>query len=176
MEIRDGGGVLVRQLVLRAGGVQDERKDAIEESGIAIHAGDVAVDGKIAGANTNGLLGRGQKNVHDAGECLLRSFAVTLRVVERVVVARGFVVVLRAFRELGKRVQLARLPRQLRCLAPRAKISEGCLRSVEPALLLVVVEEARRGIELGRFAGDGGASIVKKLFERARLLEQVEVV
>ena len=60
-----GAGLLVLRLILaaRPRPVQQERQDAIQESGRRVYRGDVLIKGEIAGAELNRLVGRGEQQV-----------------------------------------------------------------------------------------------------------------
>src|SRR5262249_50446640 len=133
-----GGGALLLHAVLKAwfGIVQDQRQDSIQKSGMRIHGGYVAIERKISGAEADGLLGGVQQEARESGECDFGGSIVVCReAVERVIIARGFVVGLDGFGEACHELQFFRGPGGLAGLLALAEFGEDALGLGVVALL-----------------------------------------
>src|SRR5579859_4279623 len=79
-------------------------------------------------------------------------------------------------KKLRKRVKLLRSPRGLARIFLQAIIGDGLLCRLQVALLLVIIEDAGRGVEIVRIARQRGVRLVKKLAQAARLTHKIEIV
>src|ERR1700677_3021517 len=102
MEVRHRGLVLLWVFVARLRGVEQQRENSVEETGVHIDGADVAVIRKIARAEMNRLLRGGQQQFCQSTESQLPVRRVGAgQSIERVVMARGFIVFLNAFEQSG---------------------------------------------------------------------------
>ncbi len=160
MEVALGFGGFGVVLGLRRGAVEPEREDAVPVAGALVEGGDIAIEGEVAGAEGDGLVGRGEQQVDEAGEaCLGGGFAGGQRARsggEGEVVAGGFGVVVDGGGERGEGVEVCRGPGGVSGFAGDAEGVDGLLGLVEAALLLLVVEDAGEGVEGLGAVGVGG--------------------
>jgi hypothetical protein len=141
--------------VLTRGGrrVEQERQHAVQKTRVAIERRDVTVEGEIAAAEPQRLLGRGEQRVDDAGQRLLDVGRARAReAVNRRVVAERFVVIPRLLVQAREREQLVGRPR--RVLAACLEVGERLLGGADVSGALIVIEHPRHGRQVGGPGGD----------------------
>ena len=163
MEIRDRALFFFGILRARLGGVEDQRQNAVEIARPLVHGGDVAIHGKLAGAETNRGLGSSQQKIGEAGYGLLLRFRHSFAVIKGEVVARGLRIRMDIFEKARADIKLLRSPWRLAGFFVQTKIGNGLLGNIELALLLVVVKHSRCRVQVFRIGFQRGMCLVEKL-------------
>ena len=101
--------------------------------------------------------------------------SLLVAVVEREVVASRLGIGVNVFQQARTDVEFLRGPRRLGGFLVQAKVGDGLLRHIGLALLLVVIENARRRIEIFGIGDQGGVSIVTKLAQVLRVAQKIEI-
>src|SRR5215469_3601165 len=151
------------------GGVQDERKNSVEIAGTLVHGCDVAVHGEFAGTKADRYLGSCEQEVRQAGHSALLCVRHALAVVEREVVAGRLWIVMNIFEQARANVEILRSPRRFPGFLVKAQISDRLLRSLELSLLLVVVEDARGGVQVLWIRVQRAVSLIEEFAQALRV-------
>ena len=140
-----------------------------------IHGGDVAIQGKLAGAETNGRFGRGKQEAGEAADRFLLRIRHAVAVVERKVVARRLGIGMYVFEQARADIEFLRGPGRFGGFLVQTEIGNGLLRDVGLALLLVVIKSDRGGVQILGVGEERGVGIVAKLAQILRVAQKIEV-
>jgi len=177
MEVRHGSHLFLG--VLRSGlsCIQNQRQNPIQIARPLIHVGDVAIHREFARTETNRGLRSGQQKTGETGDRLLLRIGqvFTVAVVERKVIACRLRVGVNVFEQPRTDVEFLRSPRRLGGFLVQPKISNGLLSNVGFALLLVVIENTGRGVEIFRIGDESGMGVIAELAQVLRLAQKIEI-
>ena len=121
-EVRRGALLLHGRAIRRIRVIQQQRKHAVKKSGMRVHRRHVAIQRQIARPEMHRLLRRVEDHSRQRPQRVLRHGIVPPRqAVERVVIPRGFVVIVRRFEQPPQRQQFIGGPRRL----PRVPFAGG---------------------------------------------------